>query len=161
MGTATATEDRERMLKQVDNLIEQHKGRPSALIQVLHKVQLLFGYLPADVQIKVANGLGVPLAEVSGVATFYAFFSLYPKGDHTISICKGTACYVRGSSKVLERLEKELQIKAGQTTPDGKFSLRVVRCLGACGLGPVLTVNEDVHARLKTDKVPEILRKYA
>ncbi|MDP2857537.1 MAG: NADH-quinone oxidoreductase subunit NuoE [Bacillota bacterium] len=156
-----ATENREEMLKQVDDLIEQHKGQPSALIQVLHRVQLLFGYLPADVQIKVANGLAVPLAEVHGVATFYAFFSLYPKGDHTISICKGTACYVRGSSRVLERLEKELQIKAGQTTPDNKFSLQVVRCLGACGLGPVLTVDENVHARLKTDKIPEIIKKYA
>ena len=157
----TATLNREELDKQVDELIEQYKGQPSALIQVLHKVQLLYGYLPGDVQVKVAKGLNVPLADVHGVATFYAFFSLYPKGEHTISVCKGTACYVRGSARVLERLEKELGIKAGQTTPDGKFSLQVVRCLGACGLGPVLTVDDNVHARLKTDKVPEVLKKYA
>ncbi len=161
MGNCEKMLKQEEMLKQVADLIEHYRGQPSALIQVLHRVQVLFGYLPADVQIKVANGLGVPLTEVHGVATFYAFFSLYPKGEHTISICKGTACYVRGSARVLERLEKELGIKAGQTTPDGKFSLQVVRCLGACGLGPVLTVDENVHARLKTDKVPEILKKYA
>lgn len=155
-----AKEKQEELYQKVDEIIAQYKGQPSALIQVLHQVQLLFGYLPSDIQLKVANGLGVPLSEVHGVATFYAFFSLQPKGKHTISVCKGTACYVRGSAKVLERLEKELGIKAGETTSDGNFSLQVVRCLGACGLGPVLTVDEDVHARLKPDKVPEILKKY-
>jgi NADH-quinone oxidoreductase subunit E/NADP-reducing hydrogenase subunit HndA len=150
----------EELDRKVDELIAQYKGQPSALIQVLHQCQLMFGYLPRDIQIRVAKGLNVPLAEVHGVATFYAFFSLQPKGKYTVSVCKGTACYVRGSAKVLERLEKELGVKAGETTPDGNFSIHVVRCLGACGLGPVMTVNEQVHARLKADKVPEILRKY-
>jgi NADH:ubiquinone oxidoreductase subunit E len=146
--------------QKVDEIIAQHKGQPEALIQVLHKIQLELGYLPSDVQIRVADGLGVPLADVHGVATFYAFFSLQPKGKYVVSLCKGTACYVRGSAKVLERLEKELGVTAGNTTPDGKFSIEVVRCLGACGLGPVITINEDVHARLKPDKVPMILKKY-
>jgi NADH:ubiquinone oxidoreductase subunit E len=155
-----AKDNQQELYQKVDELIAKYKGQPASLIQVLHQVQLLFGYLPADIQVKVANGLKVPLADVHGVATFYAFFSLYPKGEYTISVCKGTACYVRGSAKVLERIEKELNIKAGQTTPDGKYSLQIVRCLGACGLGPVMTINEDVHARLKADKVPEILRAY-
>lgn len=157
---AVAKQNQEAVYEKVDKIIAQYKGQPSALIQVLHQVQLMLGYLPSDVQIRVADGLGVPLADVHGVATFYAFFSLQPKGEHTISVCKGTACYVRGSAKVLERLEKELGVKAGETTEDGKFSLQVVRCLGACGLGPVITVDEDVHARLKADKVPHILSRY-
>jgi len=148
------------LMEKVDELIAHHRGQPSALIQVLHQCQLLFGYLPSEVQIRVARGLNVPLSDVHGVATFYAFFSLYPKGEHTISVCKGTACYVRGSAKVLERLEKELGIKAGETTADGKFSVQIVRCLGACGLGPVMTIDENVHARLKADKIPEIIRRY-
>jgi len=152
--------DTTEMYQRVDELIAQYQGQSSALIQVLHQCQLMFGYLPSDVQIKVAKGLNVPLSDVHGVATFYAFFSLYPKGEHTISVCKGTACYVRGSAKVLERIEKELGIKAGETTQDGKFSIQIVRCLGACGLGPVMTVDENVHARLKADKIPEILKRY-
>lgn len=150
----------EKLYEQLDVIIDQYRGQPSGLIQVLHKAQQLFGYLPAQVQQKVAEGLGVSLNEVYGVISFYSFFSLKPKGKHQINFCQGTACYVRGSNKVLARLEKELGIKAGDTTEDGNFSVEVVRCLGACGLGPVMMVDEDVHARLKADRMSDILEKY-
>ncbi len=146
--------------KRIEEAIERYKGVPSGLIQVLHQVQLAYGYLPKDVLMKVSEGLGVPLNEVYGVATFYAFFSLKPKGKYNVAVCKGTACYVRGAAKVIERIEKELGIKAGDTTDDHKFSIEVVRCLGACGLGPVLMIGEDVHARLKPDKIPGVLGAY-
>lgn len=150
----------QELYHQLDRIIEPHRGQPSGLIQVLHKAQQLFGYLPEDVQRRVAEGLGVSPGEVYGVVSFYSFFSLKPKGKHQISVCKGTACYVRGSNRVLDRLEKELGVGAGDTTGDGKFSMEVVRCLGACGLGPVMMVGEDVHARLKPDRLPAILQKY-
>lgn len=146
--------------QRLDEIISQRKGEQGALISVLHEAQEIFGYLPKEVQVRVAQGLNVPLSEVYGVITFYALFSLKPKGKYKISACKGTACYVRGADKVLEKLERELGIKAGDTTDDGKFSLEVVRCLGACGLGPVIMVNDDVHARLKPDRIPAIVRSY-
>jgi len=151
---------REEFKGKLDGIIHEYKDVPGALIPVLHKAQELLGYLPEEVQIRVADGLGVPLSEVSGVISFYTLFTTQPRGKYKISICKGTACYVRGSAQVIERLEKELGVKAGETTEDAKFSLEVVRCLGACGLGPVMTINEDVHARLKMDKVPDLLDKY-
>lgn len=150
----------QEMLKQVDEFIAMFRDTPGALIQILHRVQLANGYLPKAAQIRVAESLNIPLTDVYGVATFYAFFSLKPKGKHIISVCKGTACYVKGSNFILERIEKELGIKAGDTTDDGLFSIEVVRCLGACGLGPVLMIDEDVHARVKPDRVPEILSQY-
>lgn len=150
----------QELYKQLDQVIAAYHGQSDCLIQVLHKAQQLFGYLPEEAQKRVAEGLNVSLNEVYGVASFYSFFSLKPKGKHQISVCQGTACYVRGSNKVLERLEKELGITAGDTTADGDFSVDVVRCLGACGLGPVMTVDEDVHARLKPDQLPSILKKY-
>lgn len=146
--------------QRLDEIIEQHRGDSGALITVLHEAQALFGYLPKEVQVRVAEGLNVPLSEVYGVITFYALFSLKPKGKYKVAACKGTACYVRGADQVLARLESELGCKAGDTTDDGKFSLEVVRCLGACGLGPVIMVNDDVHARLKAEKIPAILRNY-
>lgn len=148
------------LYEELDRIIDAHRGQPDSLIQVLHQAQQLFGYLPEEAQKRVADGLNVSPSEVHGVATFYSFFSLQPKGKHRICVCQGTACYVRGSDKILARLEKELGIRPGETTADGDFSLEVVRCLGACGLGPVMTVDEDVHARLKPDKVPAILEKY-
>lgn len=144
----------------LDAVIAANKGQSSALIQVLHWAQENIGYLPREVQVRVAEGLGVSLSEVYGVVSFYTFFSLKPRGRWQISCCKGTACYVRGAPQVLERFEKELGIKAGDTTNDGEFSLEVVRCLGACGLSPVITVNHDTHARMKSDLVPGILNKY-
>ncbi|MDQ7794352.1 MAG: NADH-quinone oxidoreductase subunit NuoE [bacterium] len=144
----------------LDDVIEKYRNRPGALISALHEAQEAVGYLPREVQVRVAEGLGVPPSEVFGVVTFYALFSTKPKGRFKISLCKGTACYVRGAPRVLERLERELGIEAGDTTGDGLFSLDVVRCLGACGLGPVITVNEDVHARLKPNRVRSLLEAY-
>ncbi|MBT9167493.1 MAG: NADP-reducing hydrogenase subunit HndA [Syntrophomonadaceae bacterium] len=151
----------EERYQEVEPFIAQYAGQPAALITVLHKIQETLGFVPHDLQIMVAETLGVPISEVYGVITFYAFFSLKPKGKYNVSVCKGTACYVRGANKVLARLEKTLGIKPGDTTDDGNFSLEVVYCLGACGLSPVMTVNKNVHARLKQERIPEILAEYS
>ena len=127
---------------------------------VLQKAQEIYGYLPIEVQKMIAAGLNVPLEEVYGVATFYSQFSLYPKGKYKISVCLGTACYVKGSGDVFDRLCKKLGLQSGQCTPDGRFSLDACRCVGACGLAPVLTVNEDVYGKVTVDDVETILAKY-
>lgn len=145
--------------REIDRVIQAHKGEKDSLIEVLHYVQERLGYIPKDVQVRIAQTLGVSLTEVYGVVSFYNAFSEKPKGKHVISCCQGTACYVRGAPDVLARLEKELGIKAGDTTEDGLFSLEVVRCLGACGLAPVITVGAETHGRMTPDKVPVILEK--
>jgi len=150
----------EERYQELEPFISQYAGQPTALITVLHKIQETLGFVPPDLQVKVAETLEVPISEVYGVITFYAFFSLKPKGKYNVSVCKGTACYVRGAPKVLSGLEKVLGIKPGDTTGDGNFSLEVVYCLGACGLSPVMTINKDVHARLKQERIPDILAKY-
>ena len=127
---------------------------------VLQHAQNIYGYLPIEVQIKIAESLHIPLAEVYGVATFYSQFSLNPKGKHRVSVCLGTACYVKGSGDIYNKLMERLGISGGEITPDGKFSLDACRCIGACGLAPVLTVNEDVYGRLTVDDVDKILEKY-
>jgi NADH:ubiquinone oxidoreductase subunit E len=144
----------------LDAIIAEHRNSPAALISVLHEAQELVGYLPQEVQVRVAEGLGVPISEVYGVVTFYSLFATRPRGKFKISLCNGTACYVRGAPRVLDRLERELGVKPGDTSADGLFSLDVVRCLGACGLGPVMTVNADVHARLKPDRLRGLLDGY-
>ena len=149
-------EQEEALLK----VIEEEKGHKGALIPVLQKAQEIYGYLPIEVQRMVAQGLNVPLQEVYGVATFYSFFSLQPKGKYKISVCLGTACYVKGSGDIHQRLLDRLGIEDGGCTPDGKFSVEACRCIGACGLAPVLTVNEDVYGRLTVDDVDGILEKY-
>lgn len=149
-------EQEEKLLK----VIEEHKGVEGALIPVMHEAQDIYGYLPIEVQKMISEGLNVPLAEVYGVATFYARFTLEPKGEHHIGVCLGTACYVKGSGKILEKIEKNLGIKVGGCTPDGKFSLEATRCIGACGLAPVLTIGEDVYGRLTEDEIDGILAKY-
>ena len=146
--------------KQLMDVIAKHKESRGALIPVLHEAQEIYGYLPIEVQTMIAEGLGLSLAEVYGVVTFYAQFSLYPKGKYKIAVCLGTACYVKGSGEILERFKQRLGIDVGESTPDGKFSLEASRCIGACGLAPVLTVNEDVHGRLTVDDVDDILAKY-
>ncbi len=146
--------------KQLMDVIAKHKESRGALIPVLHEAQEIYGYLPIEVQTMIAEGLGLSLAEVYGVVTFYAQFSLYPKGKYKIAVCLGTACYVKGSGEILERLKQRLGIDVGECTPDGKFSLEASRCIGACGLAPVLTVNEDVHGRLTVDDVDDVLAKY-
>ena len=150
----------EEQKAKVREIIEHYRGRPGVLIQVLHEAQQVVGYLPREIQTMVAEGLGVPLSEVYSVVTFYALFSLKPKGRHQISVCKGTACYVRGAEDILKKLEQDLGIRAKDTTSDGKFSMEVVRCMGACGLGPVVRVDDDIYARMKPDKLKDILAKY-
>lgn len=146
--------------QKLDEIINQYKGKPGGLIPVLHQAQLIFGYLPKEVQIRVAEGLDIPLSEVYGVITFYSFFSQKPRGKYTIGVCLGTACYVKGAAEIVEALEENLGIKVGDTTENGEFSLMVTRCLGACGLAPVLTIGEDVYGRLTPDKIPEIIKAY-
>jgi NADP-reducing hydrogenase subunit HndA len=130
------------------------------LINVLHKCQEHFGYLPAEVQEVVSNELVVPVAKIYGVVTFYSFFTMTPKGKHPVSICMGTACYVRGAEKVLDEFKKELGLQVGQTTPDGKFSLSSLRCVGACGLAPVVMVGDKTYGRVAPDDVRNILKEY-
>lgn len=151
------TDEQEKKLREV---IEKHKNMQGALIPVLHEAQDIYGYLPIEVQSIIAEGLGVTLAEVYGVVTFYAQFSLNPKGKYEIGVCLGTACYVKGSGDILEKFKELLGIDVGECTPDGKFSLTATRCVGACGLAPVATVNDEVYGRLTVDDVPGILEKY-
>ena len=151
------TPEQEAKLKAV---IEAYKDDPGAVMPVLQEAQEIYGYLPLEVQTMIADGLNVPLDEVYGVSTFYSQFALSPKGKYHISVCLGTACYVKGSGDVLNKLSEELGIEAEECTPDTKFSLTACRCIGACGLAPVITVNDDVYGRLTTDEVPGILKKY-
>lgn len=144
----------------LDEVIARHKGEPGALMPVLQEAQNIFGYVPKDVQQIIADGLGTTLAEVYGVATFYAQFSLEPKGQYVVGVCLGTACYVKGSQKVLDKLAEELDVPVGRTTADGLFTLNATRCLGACGLAPVMMVNDEVYGRLTPDMIPEIVAKY-
>lgn len=141
-------------------VIEKHKDQRGALISVLHEAQGIYGYLPIEVQTIIAKGLGVTLAEVYGVVTFYTQFSLNPKGEYQIGVCLGTACYVKGSGDIIEKIKEILDIDVDDCTPDGKFSLTATRCIGACGLAPVITVNDDVYGRLVVDDVPGIIAKY-
>lgn len=150
-------EEKKVKLQQV---IEKNKNVRGALIPVLHEAQEIYGYLPLDVQKTIAEGLGVPLAEVYGVVTFYSQFYLNPKGKYKINVCLGTACYVKGAGALVEKFKEELGIDVGECTEDGKFSLDACRCIGACGLAPVLTINEDVHGRISPDDVKDILKQY-
>ena len=142
------------------SVIAQHKDQDGALIPVLHQAQEIYGYLPIEVQTMIADGLGVPLAEVYGVVTFYTQFSLNPKGEYKIAVCLGTACYVKGSGDILEKFKELTGIDVDGCTPDGKFSLEATRCIGACGLAPVFTINEDVYGRVTADDIPAIFAKY-
>ncbi len=144
----------------LQQVIAAHKDERGALMPVLQQAQAIFGCVPIDVQKFIAEGLGVTLSEVYGVATFYAQFTLEPNGENTISVCMGTACYVKGAQKILDRLSEELHVPVGKTTADGKFTLNATRCLGACGLAPVMTINEEVYGRLTPDEIPGILAKY-
>lgn len=150
----------EEKLAQVDQIIAEHKDQPGALIPVLHKSQELFGYLPEEVQKRVAEGLNVPLSEVYGVITFYSLFNLQPEGEHVINLCMGTACYVKGATLIQEEIEKQLHISVNETTDDGKFTLKFSRCVGACSLAPFMMVDEDVYGRVKAKDIKFILAKY-
>lgn len=151
------TPEQEAQLKAV---IEENRSDKSKLMAVMQEAQGIYGYLPREVQIMIAEGMGVPLEKVYGVATFYAQFALSPKGKYNISVCLGTACYVKGSQQVLDKIEDTLGIEAGECSADGKFSLEACRCIGACGLAPVMMINDDVYGRLVPDDIPDILAKY-
>ncbi|MDD3844969.1 MAG: NAD(P)H-dependent oxidoreductase subunit E [Syntrophorhabdaceae bacterium] len=150
----------EELYPRLEEVIMQHRGKGEDLIMVLHKAQNLFGYLPRKAQEMVAEGLDVSINEVYGVITFYNFFSTVPQGRNSVKVCLGTACYVRGSQEVLDKAQRELGIKVGGTTEDRRYSLDVVRCIGACGLAPAMLVNEDVYGRVKPPHLLDILEKY-
>lgn len=151
------TKEQEEQLLAV---IAKNQDVPGALMPVLQGAQQIYGYLPIEVQIIIAEGLGLTLAEVYGVVTFYSQFSLNPKGKHPVAICMGTACYVKGAGDILDRMERTLGIGVGGVTADGKFSLEATRCIGACGLAPVFTIGEDVYGKLTPDEAVAALEKY-
>ena len=151
---------RQEDVNKIKEICSSFNNDPQELINVLHKCQEHFGYLPAEVQEVVSQDLVVPVAKIYGVITFYSFFTMTPKGKHPVSICMGTACYVRGAEKVLDEFKKELGLQVGQTTPDGKFSLSSLRCVGACGLAPVVMVGDKTYGRVATDDVRNILKEY-
>ncbi len=153
----SGTKEQEAKLMQV---IDKHKGKEGALIPVLHEAQEIYGYLPIEVQEIISDQLGIPMSEIYGVVTFYTQFSINPKGQYKIAVCLGTACYVKGSGLIMDKIKEKLGIDVGECTPDGKFSIDATRCIGACGLAPVLTVNDDVYGRLTVDDVDGILEKY-
>ena len=144
----------------LDAVIAECKDDKSQLMHVMQEAQGIYGYLPREVQVMIAEGMDVPMEKVYGVATFYAQFSLSPKGKYNISVCLGTACYVKGAGDIFDKFSELLGIGADECTPDGKFSLTACRCIGACGLAPVLTINEEVYGRLTADDVAGILEKY-
>jgi len=146
--------------EKLDELLLSLKGRQGAVMSALHDAQEIYGYLPMEVQKKIADALDVSLEEVYSVSTFYSQFALTPKGKYHISVCLGTACYVKGADKIIDKLVEKLGIKAEECTDDGKYSLTACRCIGACGLAPVLTVNEDVYGRLVPEDIEGILKKY-
>ena len=152
--------DRNEKFEKLAQVIQDHKEQKGALMPVLQEAQNIFGCVSEDVQKVIAEGLGVTLSEVYGVATFYSQFSLQPKGQYVCGVCLGTACYVKGSQAVLDKLCEELEIQPGDTTKDGKFTVQATRCLGACGLAPVMMINDDVFGRLTPAEIPAILEKY-
>lgn len=153
----TGTPEQEEKLNAV---LARHKGEKGAIMPCLQEAQEIYGYLPVEVQTMIAKGLGVPLEEVFGVSTFYSQFSLTPKGKYNISVCLGTACYVKGAAAILEQITKNIGIQPEECTPDGFFSLTACRCIGACGLAPVMTINDEVYGRLVPEEVDGILAKY-
>ncbi len=151
---------KEKDVEQLKQVCKDFDNQSGELINVLHKAQGLFGYLPAEVQEVIAQELNISIAKVYGVVTFYSFFTMIPRGRHPISICTGTACYVRGAEKVLDEFKKKLNIKVGETTPDGKFSLSCLRCVGACGLAPVVLIGERTYGRVAAEDVKKIIKEY-
>jgi NADH-quinone oxidoreductase subunit E/NADP-reducing hydrogenase subunit HndA len=148
-------------LQRVKEAIDRFRDMKGALIPVLHEVQDTYGYLPEDVLHLVSDELGIPMTDIYGVTSFYSFFSLEPKGEHIIRVCMGTACYIKGAQSLIDRIGTDLGIKPGETTKDGKFTLEATRCLGACGLAPVMTIDDDVHGRLMQGDIPKVLKKYS
>ena len=141
-------------------VIDAHRGQQGATMPILQQAQDIYGYLPEEVLIIIAEELGKSLSELYGVVSFYTQFSINPKGETQVSVCMGTACYVKGAADILEKVEQKLSCKAGKITPDGRFSVDATRCIGACGLAPIMTVGEEVYGRIKPSEVADILEKY-
>ncbi len=150
----------QEMFNELEQFINSLDNNPAELIAILHRAQAIFGYLPMTVQTFIANKLNINVSKVYGVVTFYSFFTMVPKGANVINICLGTACFVRGSAKLLEKCEEILHIKNGETTPDGKFTLTTLRCVGACGLAPVMQINDKTYGNITPDDVEKILSQY-
>lgn len=144
----------------IANVIDMYREKEGSLIQILHLAQQIYGFLPLEVQAYIADSLGIPLSEVSGVITLYSFFSTEPRGLHTIRVCLGTACYVRGGKKIVESLKEKLDVEVGGTTKDGKFTFEVARCIGACGLAPAMMIDDVVYKQVNVNKLNAILAKY-
>jgi NADH:ubiquinone oxidoreductase subunit E len=155
--TTTVSDD---VYEKVANVIDLYGARTDSLIQVLHAAQSINGYLPLELQEFISRKMDIPLSQVSGVITFYSFFSPYPRGEHTIRVCLGTACYVRGGKRIIEHLADKLGIGIGETTEDGKFTLEVARCIGACGLAPAMMIDGQVYKQVNVNKLDSILAKY-
>jgi NADH:ubiquinone oxidoreductase subunit E len=149
------------IFRQLQAAIEENRGQAGALIPVLQRAQALIGYLPLPVLQIISRDLNIPLSTIYGVTTFYSFFTMVPRGRHIISTCMGTSCYVRGGERILNTLQKELSIEPGETTRDGRFSLEMVRCLGCCGLAPVVSIEDKVYRRMSPTKMKEVLSTYA
>ncbi|MFA7206273.1 MAG: NAD(P)H-dependent oxidoreductase subunit E [Saccharofermentanales bacterium] len=159
-GCACGTREEKQKYEEISNIIDLYKEKEGSLIQVLHLAQNVYGYLPLELQRFIADSMGTTLTEVSGVVTFYSFFSTEPKGKHTIRVCLGTACYVRGGKKLIESLRDILKIDIGQTTEDGLFTLEVARCIGACSLAPAIMIDDVVYKQVNANKLRSILAVY-
>ena len=152
--------EQEKLYAQITNIIDLYKGKKGSLIQVLHLAQKIYGYLPLELQEFIAKNMDIPISEVAGVVSFYSIFSAVPRGKHTIRVCLGTACYVRGGKRVVEHLQQKLGIDLGKTTEDGLFTLEVARCIGSCGLAPAVMIDEKVYKQVNVNKLDSILSDY-
>jgi len=158
VGCNCVQETEEAKYAKIAEVIEEYKSKKESLIQILHLAQGIYGYLPLELQQFIAEKMNIPLSEVYGVVTFYSFFSTKPKSKYNIRVCLGTACYVRGGKKIVEKFQELLDIEIGKATPDGKFSLDVMRCIGACGLAPAITINDEVYKQVNPDKLKNLLK---
>lgn len=156
----TACAESQEKINDLKKIVDKYKDTEGSLIQVLHEAQELYGYLPLEVQREISNLMNIPLAEIYGVVSFYTQFSINPKGKYKVNVCMGTACYVKGANEVLDKFRTRLSIDVGECTEDRKFSLDACRCIGACGLAPVVTINDDVYGKLTPDDVDAIIDKY-
>lgn len=160
LETQVTDAEKQKAFEQIANVIDLYKGKNDSLIQVLHLAQEIYGYLPMEVQEFISDEMDIPLAEVSGVVSFYSFFSTVPRGEHTIRVCLGTACYVRGGKKIVEHLKDRLDVELGGTTSDGKFTFEIARCIGACGLAPTMMIDDKVYKQVNANKLKSILEQY-
>ena len=152
--------EEQALYDRIDEAIEKYRGHDGALIMVLHEAQEIYGYLPEDLQFYIAGKMGISLAEVSGVVSFYSFFTTKKRGKHTIRVCQGTACYVRGGKRLVDAIKQELDVEVGDTTEDGLFTFEIARCIGACGLAPAIMIDDDVFKQMTPQKLHILLKKY-